>query len=867
MKFSDIKQKLSDFPKWIAEMNTLTRILRLLWFPMLFCFLEFFIHLFAYRSFSGNFAWVILFSFGLGSVFTFLTTVFPRIVNTVLTYLFTFVFTLIFEAQLIYFEIFKGFAPVSSLKLGGQAITNFTDGLVTGIKSAIWWIFLLLIPFIVLSVFGIWLRPRFSRLKPLEFLIPVIASVVFFGGTIGVMALFFSGTPSIYNTFSSSKTSTDTSVNYFGMNTTIIQEFRWLIFPDTRKPGRTLSTTIPSTGTQAADELDFKTLYEKAGDNENLKDLTADVSNMPTTQRHDYSGFCEDYNLIAICAEAFCMDVINPELTPTLYKLSTNGFVFNNFYATFPNTTTNGEYTFLMGLYTDMSREKTDSSFGVSASNYLPYCYGNLFTEAGASAYAYHNYVGEFYYRNQTHPNMGYKFKAANSGLNIPITTPSSDLDMIVESVNDYALTGERFTAYYMTYSGHYPYGPSNAMTSKNWDTVKDLPLSDAVKSYIACNLELEYALAHLMQSLEDAGIADETMIVLTTDHFPYGLTDEEFTELAAYNGREVNNVFDKQKNSFICYVPNMDPVQVDSYCSTVDILPTVLNLLGFPYDSRLLAGHDILAPDAIHVATLADGSFITDGISYDASTMKFEYTEENDESKKRGEELYALIEQRFRVSTGILNNDYYSFVFDEKSSSEKIDNLTTQYKDVGIMIQSAVYYLLKHDIMDPVSDTEFGIYAKATTLEVIDSIYRIAGRPAVNAAEVNAPFTVDEKYADAVAWTYSEGILIDDSAIFDTIDGNIKIGQFSFLLERTAAYFGVDTTVDEDVVEAMSTKYSNLDERIIRASIYCRDRNIITGDGNEEYVFYTATQTIDRGFSATSVYRLSSYYILPDDE
>ena len=49
-------------------------------------------------------------------------------------------------------------------------------------------------------------------------------------------------------------------------------------------------------------------------------------------------------------------------------------------------------------------------------------------------------------------------------------------------------------------------------MSAKNHDAVKDLPYSEPVKAYIACNLELEYAMQDLLQRLENAGIADRTL-------------------------------------------------------------------------------------------------------------------------------------------------------------------------------------------------------------------------------------------------------------------------------------------------------------------------------------------------------------------
>lgn len=842
----------------------LLRHLRFFYFPLMLCYLELITHTFAYRSFNRNISWVIFFSLGLGCLCSFFTSVFSRRINAILTYLFSFAVTLVFSVQLVYFQIFKGFAPVSAVKLGGQAVTNFTGGMFEGIRSAAWWLVLLFIPFLLLVVFGILLRPKFNRPAKFMCLYPMVASAVILCGTVGVMAYFFSGIPSIYRTFSSSSTSTDTSIKYFGLNMTVIQETKGLLFPEKKVIAPVaLSTSEVSEEAQVDSAVDFKALYNKAGDNETLKNLTAQLSNMPTTQKHEYTGICEGYNLISICAEAFSPEFIDPKLTPTLYKLSTNGFVFDNFYATFPNTTTNGEYAFCMGLFPDLSREKTDSSFGVSATNYLPYCYGNLFGGIGANAYAYHNYVAEFYYRNFTHPNMGYEFTAANSGLDIDISWPSSDYDMMVASVDDYIDSGEQFVAYYMTFSGHYQYTLDNAMSAKNWETVKDLPYSDGVKAYIACNLELERALTYLMERLEAAGIADKTVITLTADHYPYGLTDKEYAELS---GRKIANTFDKQKNSFICYVPNLsEPIHVDSYCCTVDILPTMLNLFGFTYDSRLLAGQDILAPDAEHIAIIADGSYIADGVRYNSSIIRYQFDEGSDISRERAEELYLLAEKKLEMSTEILYNDYYSFVYDKKSDSAAIDNLTEQYTDVGIMSQSAVYYMLKYDIMSPLTENSFGVSTKATVIEVIDGIYRAAGRPEIITSSVDIPFSFPEEYTDAVAWCRAVGILIDDDLFGNDLSRKVRLKQLALLTYRTAEYYGTDTSLDEAEFAELSQEFRHIDERLLRALMFCRDSKIMTGDGDEEYVFTSADSTKNRKYVANTLYRLCSYYIFKD--
>ena len=238
-------------------------------------------------------------------------------------------------------------------------------------------------------------------------------------------------------------------------------------------------------------------------------------------------------------------------------------------------------------------------------------------------------------------------------------------------------------------------------------DAVKDLPYSEPVKAYIACNLELEYALEYLMQRLEEAGVADKTCIVLTNDHYPYGLTEGEYNELA---GQTLDTTFEKYRNSFICYVPGLsENIVVDEYCSTADILPTLLNLFGVDYDSRLLAGTDVLS-SGLHVAVLSDKSFLTKAFRYDAGTETVIPADENTTVSDELAEAYRLyVDSRFQLSGNILNSDYYAHVFSKESSGGSLAD-TVVFTDIkSIFNQASVLYMYRKGYVDPETPDTFG--------------------------------------------------------------------------------------------------------------------------------------------------------------
>lgn len=632
---------------------------------LLFCltgvYVELCLHLCVFGSMDRYAGYPVLFGLLGGALCTLVVSSLPKVLRQITGVFLVAAQVLLAEVQLVYHCIFGDFMPVSQIGMGGNVVVNFNSQLLYGIRQNLLKILLLLLPLIAVILCLALRRAQVLKLR-LRWKQTMASFAVLLALLLTVTGLMYVGRDnafSVYRTFTNVNTSTDSSYKKIGMLATTAQELRYMLFSGSGSIMITPSSlnisdvprTYSSNSYNVIESIDFTALADST-DSDILKATDEYLSNATPTRKNNYTGLLKDYNLITICAESFCPWFISEELTPTLYKLSHTGILFENYYGTFQSVTTNGEYTMCMGLYPDMSRTKTDSSFNVAGTNYLPFCLGNALKGMGYQAWGYHDYIGDFYNRNITHANMGYTFKAADSGLAMKIDWPSSDLEMMEASVDDYINSGEPFHAYYMTFSGHYQYNWDNAMSAKNRDAVKDLPYSEPVKAYIACNLELEYALEYLMQRLEEAGVADKTCIVLTNDHYPYGLTEDEYNELA---GQTLDTTFEKYRNSFICYVPGLsENIVVDEYCSTADILPTLLNLFGVDYDSRLLAGTDVLS-SGIHAAVLSDKSFLTKTFRYDAGTETVIPADENTTVSGKLAEAYRLyVDSRFQLSTAI---------------------------------------------------------------------------------------------------------------------------------------------------------------------------------------------------------------------
>ena len=545
---------------------------------LLFCFtgiyVELCLHLCVYHKLDRHTIYLILFALQAGVFFSLLTSFLPKILRQIVGVLLVAVQVLFAEVQLVYQCIFGNFMPISQVSMGENVITNFNSQIFYAIFKNLPRIILLLLPLIAViaclalrKVPTLKLRLRWKQAQASFALLLVLVLV-----TVGLLFVGRNKPFSVYKTLSNVNTSTDSSYKKVGMIATTVQELHYMIAGDDGD----ITFFTPSTLEVSSDQqpyssnsfnviesIDFTKLAGST-DSAILKATDEYLAKITPSRKSNYTGLLKDYNLITICAESFCPWFISEELTPALYKMTHTGIIFKNYYGSFQSVTTNGEYTMCMGLYPDMSRTKTDSSFNVAGTNYLPFCLGNALNGMGYKSYGYHDYIGDFYNRNITHANMGYDFKAADSGLNVKIDWPSSDLEMIEASVNDYINSKEPFHAYYMTFSGHYQYNWDNAMSAKNKAAVEDLPYSEPVKAYIACNLELEYALQYLMQQLEEAGVADRTCIVLTNDHYPYGLTEAEYDELAEVYRLYVDSRFQLSSNivnsDYYAHVFNKEP-------------------------------------------------------------------------------------------------------------------------------------------------------------------------------------------------------------------------------------------------------------------------------------------------------------------
>ena len=408
-------------------------------------------------------------------------------------------------------------------------------------------------------------------------------------------------------------------------------------------------------------EIDFESLLSSES-NSSIKKIHEYMLNDSGTLQNEYTGMFEGKNLILFMAESFNEIAVSEELTPTLYKLVNNGFVFKNFYTPTIYSTIGGEFQELTGLYAESLDVLKDFRSG---NIYFPQGIGNVFNNLNYNTYAYHNNSYTFQDRNKYLKSMGFNnFLACNNGIEKLIDCniwPRSDVEMIEKTYIDY-IDKDNFMVFYATVSGHSGYSWSaNAMARKHKEEYLNAGLnySEGPASYIASQMELDRALELLIQKLDEKGILEDTVIALVGDHYPYELTIDEVNEVSSY---EKDSVVLVNKSNFILWNSSMENVVVEKVGSQLDVIPTIYNLFGIDYDSRLFVGKDILSTEG-GLAIFGNRSWVSDkGIYYSHKNEFVAYNgvEVEEEYVKK---INQIVNSKISISKLIIENNYYKKV------------------------------------------------------------------------------------------------------------------------------------------------------------------------------------------------------------
>lgn len=641
------------------------------------------------RFFDIGLLLTVLFTLSASAVVYLLCTIFKTHVNYFVTIGVLAGLGVLYTVYLVYYAVFGSHLQLYSVGMAGDA-AEFAGNIWTPIWYNLMPMIAMFFPTIVFAVFGRQLLP--ARRSPLLLKgLAIVVLVLMYLLSLLTVNLVKIKAPIVHELYSGYSTPTE-SIPEFGLLTGIRLDLKQLIFgtevdiapdgdgevsldqlggqkPKPQEPVKPGEPPVDRSPNVIA-SLDLAGLAESETDS-NLQKMHSYFSKVTPTNKNEYTGKFEGKNLIFIVAEGFSPYAVDKDLTPTLYKLSHEGIQCTNYYTPgWGVSTSDGEYTSLLGLMPATGVR----SMEYSADRNMYFSLGNLMKKEGYKTYAYHNHTYSYYGRDKSHPNLGYTYKGIGNGLKLdyssyytkPTTTrwPNSDYLMALATEEEYMNDGP-FHTYYMTVSGHMLYTfMGNSMSSYHKSKVAHLPYSDEVKAYLACQIELDLMVEELVTTLQEKGIADDTVIVLTADHYPYGLQQNNapdyYSELAGY---DTSSTFEKYKNTLIMWHEGLESIVIDEPTYSIDLLPTLCNLFGLEYDSRLLMGRDFLS-DSTPLVCFSNRSWMTDLGRYDASSKTFTPNAGVTVPEDYAKTVSNIVSLKFKYADQILKRDYYNVLF-----------------------------------------------------------------------------------------------------------------------------------------------------------------------------------------------------------
>jgi len=661
-------------------------IYTLAFFTLTILYYEILFNIMTVRSLSvSTTLYIILFSISFGLIGTILATLFnKKLINHIISGVLLTAMAFVFGVEYFVYKFFKIFYDVKTVVGGASDVVGGFGGEIISLLTAPSGIFAVILFAAPVILFVIFRNKIISDEKyTAERIVSAGGAIISF-----LLALLLVSGNEAY----SEQYNFQTAVGNFGLLTGIrldvtnsgsdskgFENVNIEVIPTTSATEAPTENTSENTTeateapTEAPKEYGFNQMeleLDREGSDE-VEALDEYVASLTPSKQNEYTGLFKGKNLIMISAEAFSKEVIDEELTPTLYRLATKGIVFNDHYQPASAGTTGGEYQNIFGML------PTDGgmSFKNTADNLNYFTMGSQLDRLGYYGKAFHNNSYTYYSRDITHNNLGYSdgFMGYGNGMEEYVQNkwPQSDLEMIAGTLPTY-IDKQPFNVYYMSVSGHSGYSRSgNSMTAKNWSRVEHLPYSDDVKGYFAANLELEDALAHLVSELEKKGIADDTVICISTDHFPYGLDEDgklgDMPNLSELYGFNVTNLFERDHSALILWsgcLEDMEPIVINAPTFSLDIIPTLSNLFGTEFDSRLFVGRDVLS-DAPAIIFNSGYDWKTEYGTYFSSKGEFIPADESIELPEDYiSSVKKVVRNKMRFCEGVLTHDYFRHLF-----------------------------------------------------------------------------------------------------------------------------------------------------------------------------------------------------------
>ena len=331
-----------------------------------------------------------------------------------------------------------------------------------------------------------------------------------------------------------------------------------------------------------------------------------------------YTGVAKGKNVMIIHLESFQQFLIGykwkgKEVTPNLNKLyhAKNTLSFSNFYNQVGQGKTSDAEMMLENSLFGLQSGSAMSSYGTS--NTFESAPAILSQQGGYTTAVMHGGAGSFWNRNNAYKQFGYEyFMPLSYYQNKPkyyIGYGLKDKIFFSQSIKYIERLPQPFYLKLITVTNHYPYD----LDKKNQSIAKTETGDETVDGYVQTAHYLDQAIGQLMRWLQKTGLAKNTLLVFYGDH--YGISGNHHKASAELLNQDEFTNFDNLKFQRVPLMFHMKGLKggiKKTYGGEIDVLPTLLNLLGIKNQKTIQFGHDLLSKKAPQIVAQRNGDFIT---------------------------------------------------------------------------------------------------------------------------------------------------------------------------------------------------------------------------------------------------------------
>lgn len=383
-----------------------------------------------------------------------------------------------------------------------------------------------------------------------------------------------------------------------------------------------------------------------------------------------YFGIGKGMNVIYFHLESiqsFLLDyqLHGEEVTPFLNSLmrEENTVYFDNFFhQTAQGKTADAEFILENSLY-GLSQGSAFTTKGLNTYQAAPAILG----QQGYTSAVFHGNSGSFWNRNEIYKSFGYdKF------------FDSDYYEMKKEDLADYGLMDkpfyeqsiplleslpQPFMAKFITVTNHYPYPIADELATIAPHTTGD----KSVDTYFQTARYADEALAQFFNYLKESGLYDNSIIIMYGDH--YGISKNHNKAMSQVLDKEIT-AFENtalQRVPLFIRVPGMQGGINHEYAGQIDILPTLLHLLGIDTKEYVQLGTDLFSENHDEVIPFRNGEFVSptitaiDGKYYDSVTG-LQLTAEQEEQLEAAKQFKEIVTTKLALSDKVVNGDLLRF-------------------------------------------------------------------------------------------------------------------------------------------------------------------------------------------------------------